>query len=321
MAPQSPLRAPRPRAGFTLLELVAVIGIIALMSVVVVAGFSGIMKAVSATSGTDAMRRALNLARQQACVDGEDTYVWVTGVNTFAVVRKAGTISRTASGQRTFSQRTKSRSDPTKDGATVRVDVSRKKKNKNGREVWITLKWIEDDFADLASAGQSFSLNSMDESEEEGSTAEYGAETDRLEELIQSYDGIKVFDMKTATMADVEVPPWFEGDDDAWIFGIDSSVSGFAAGSDYGWLIYPEQSLPGGYVFKGSYSTSGDNAGDFKENYDKKIHFLSNGSVEKGETFELYETAAKKTHKVAVDGTGKVTITIEGDDEGGGGGN
>ena len=40
---------------------------------------------------------------------------------------------------------------------------------------------------------------------------------------------------------------------------------------------------------------------------------------EQGVTFELYEVAAKKTHKVIVDGSGKVTIQIENEGEGNGG--
>ena len=36
-------------------------------------------------------------------------------------------------------------------------------------------------------------------------------------------------------------------------------------------------------------------------------------------TFELYEVAAKKTHKVIVDGSGKVTIQIENEGEDNGG--
>ena len=298
MAPHPPFRSHRrrfaapDRAGFTLLELIAVIGIIALMAAVVVAGFSGIMKAVSATSGTDAMRRALNLARQQACVDGEDTYVWVTDVNKFAVVRKAGTISSSFTGTREFKQRA--------GAATVGVSISQ-------------TKWIEDDYADLASAGQSFSLDPLEEGEDTSDASS------QLEDLIHNYRGIQVFDMKTAKMANVVVPPYFEPDDDAWVFGISSGASGFAAGSDYGWLIYPEQTLPGGYVFKGSYLTSGDKAGDFDAGYDKKVHFRADGTVAQAVTFDLYEVAAKKTHKVIVDGSGKVTIQIENEGEGNGG--
>lgn len=312
MRPLPTLRSVRPRparrgrAGFTLLELVAVIGIIALMATVVVAGFSGIMKAVSATSGTDAMRRALNLARQQACVDGEDTYVWVTDVNKFAVVRKAGTVSSTSTGSMEYQQRAGEQ--------TVHVPVRTKlKKMSDGTTRQISIRWIVDDFADLASAGQSFSIDPL------GAGDDTTASESQLEDLIQNYSGIQVFDMNAAKMADVEIPPWFSQEDDAWVFGIDSNKSGFAKDSDYGWLIYPEQTLPGGYVFKNSYATSGDKAGDFKEDYDKKVHFLSDGSVESAVTFELYEVAAKKTHQVVVDGTGKITIKIQDADEGNGG--
>lgn len=306
LPPLRPRLVRRGRAGFTLLELVAVIGIIALMATVVVAGFSGIMKAVSATSGTDAMRRALNLARQQACVDGEDTYVWVTGVNTFAVVRKAGTVSSTSTGSMDFQQAAGQQ--------TVHVPVQKKRKQKeNGSWEEISIRWIVDDFADLASAGQSFSIDPL------GATEDPSASEEQLEDLIQNYHGIQVFDMEAAKMADVEIPPWFSQEDDAWVFGIDSRKQGFAAGTDYGWLIYPEQTLPGGYVFKGSYYVSGDKAGDFNEGYDRKVHYRSDGTVEQGVTFELYEVAAKKTHKVIVDGSGKVTIQIENEGEDNGG--
>ena len=262
-------RRGRGRAGFTLLELVAVIGIIALMSVVVVGGFSGILRAISDTSGADAMRRALMLARQQACVDGEDTYVWVTGMNTFAVVRKAGTVSASSSG--------------TRYPAYLQV---------GGREKGVSAKWIEDEYADLASAEQGFVID-----------ADTSADT--IDDIIHKYKGIRVFDMSTAKMADITVPPWFDGKKDAWVFGIDSGASGFAAGADYGWLIYPEQKLPAGYVFAGSYDTTGA----FRENYDTKAHFLADGTVESAVTFPVYEVSVKKTRQVKVSGDGKVSIT------------
>lgn len=258
----------RGRSGFTLLELVAVIGIIALMSVVVVGGFSGILRAIADTSGSDAMRRALMLARQQACVDGEDTYVWVTGMNTFAVVRKAGTVSAVSSGNRT--------------PAYLQV---------GGREKTVAAKYIEDEYADLASAEQGFVIDA-------DTTA-----TD-IDDIVKKYKGIKVFDMSTAKMADITVPPWFDGTKDAWVFGIAKDAGGFAVGADYGWLIYPEQTLPAGYVFADSY----DSNGAFKENYDTKVHFLADGSVDSPAAFPVYEVSVKKTRRVQVSGDGQITI-------------
>ncbi len=266
----------RGRAGFTLLELVAVIGIIALMSVVVVGGFNGILRAIADTSGADAMRRALMLARQQACVDGEDTYVWVTGMNTFAVVRKAGTVSAVSSGSRNPSY----------------LQVG-------GRETSISAKFIEDEYADLASAEQGFVID--------GDSTDIGTDSgsivwrDKNKEIVRKYKGIKVFDMSTAKMADVTVPPWFDGKKDAWVFGIAKDAGGFAVGADYGWLIYPEQTLPAGYVFADSY----DSNGAFKENYDTKVHFLADGTADSQVTFPIYEVSTKKTRQVqvSVDGT------------------
>ena len=269
----------RGRAGFTLLELVAVIGIIALMSVVVVGGFNGILRAIADTSGADAMRRALMLARQQACVDGEDTYVWVTGMNTFAVVRKAGTVSAVSSGSRNPSY----------------LQVG-------GRETSISAKFIEDEYADLASAEQGFVID--------GDSTDIGTDSgsivwrDKNKEIVRKYKGIKVFDMSTAKMADVTVPPWFDGKKDAWVFGIAKDAGGFAVGADYGWLIYPEQTLPAGYGVADSY----DSNGAFKENYDTKVHFLADGTVDSPAAFPVYEVSVKKTRRVQVSGDGKVTI-------------
>ena len=258
----------RGQSGFTLLELVAVIGIIALMSVIVVGGFNGIMRAISDTSGSDAMRRALMLARQQACVDGEDTFVWVTDMDKFAVVRKAGTISSSTSGSRYPSY----------------LQVGDRTKA-------VTAKWIEDEYADLTSATQSFVID-------EDTTA------DSIDDIVKKYHGIKVFDMKAATMADITVAPWFDGKKDVWVFGITNNASGFAAGSDYGWLIYPEQTLPAGYVFADSY----DSSGNFNKSYNKMVHFLADGETEEAVDFPIYEVSAKRTRTVKVDGQGKVTI-------------
>lgn len=267
-----PRPARRGRSGFTLLELVAVIGIIALMSVLVVAGFSGIMRAVSATSGTDALRRAINLARQQACIDGMDTYVWVTGIDKFAVVRKVGTIaSRNPGSSMTPPYLGVSRSDA---------------------------RWIVDEFADIDMSGLKI------------------AGTDAPDVFVQRYTGIKAFDMTDNVMADIKYPPWLSPLDDAWVFGISKDASGFSGGSVYGWLVFPEQSLPSGYVFENSFDKT---TGKFNPTPAQQVHFRSDGTVVSGFTFKLVEVASGKTHKVDVSGEGKITVEIEGEEQDQGG--
>ena len=61
--PVHPPRRPAARSGFTLLELVAVIGIISIMAIVVVGGFNGIVRAISGDTGVSAITRALNLSK------------------------------------------------------------------------------------------------------------------------------------------------------------------------------------------------------------------------------------------------------------------
>ena len=123
---------------------------------------------------------------------------------------------------------------------------------------------------------------------------------------LDNYKGIKVFDMSTAQMADVTVPPWFDDKKDVWVFGIASGSSGFAKGADYGWLVYPEQTLPAGYVFAGSYNSDGNFT--WTGSKARKVHFLADGTVEDAVDFPVYEVSAKKTRNVSVDGNGKVTI-------------
>ena len=90
----------RAGGGFTLLELIAVMGIIVAMSLVIVGSYSGIMRAISATAGINSMRKIATLCRQHACIDGARTYFQITGVNTYVLFRKAGTISETSTSNR-----------------------------------------------------------------------------------------------------------------------------------------------------------------------------------------------------------------------------
>lgn len=270
-------RSVRPRgscSGFTLLELIAVIGIIAIMSLVVLGGFNGIGRALARESGESTLRRALNLARQQACVDGQDVYVWVTGVNSFAVVRKAGTVT------------------DRKTSASLSFDYAGGKKSisdlGNGNALW-----VYDAYADLGAAGLGISFD--DETWDDVS----------VHAVLDNYKGLLIFDMEDGTMANVVVAPMFNTAADAWVFGVnkDEAGSSFSEGHDYGWLVMPQQSLPKGYVFEGSYKEDGS----WKTGYKKNVRFLADGTVDGGgTTFEILETATGTTRRVEVSGEGKI---------------
>ena len=184
----------KPRGGFTLLELVAVIGIIAVMSVIVVSGYSGITRSLSAQAGTDTLKRLLLLARQQACVDGVDTYVWVTGVDSFVVVRRAGTVCH----------------EPT---------TGRRKPGylQTGGEFSVSSNWIVDDYADLGGASMDFRFDGSSTNEQKEKAIEAYASGENV---------MLVFDMDAAKTAVIEYPPFFDASIDAWAFGISSVPSG-----------------------------------------------------------------------------------------------
>ena len=268
------LRRPAARSGFTLLELVAVIGIIAIMAIVVVGGFNGIVRAISGDTGVSALTRSLNLARQQACIDGKPVYVWVTGLDSYVLVRKSGTISDRNTDSRSFEWGTKGKS----------LDNLG-----NGKALWLF-----DEYADLASAGMNIPF---DDSYDE----------DAVRYVFDQYKGILVFDMTEGAMANVIVPPMYATGADAWVFGVnrDDAGSNFKKGSDYGWLVLPVQYLPKGYVFDGSFD---DGTGAFKRDYDKKVCFEPSGSPDKETEFPILETATGKTGYVKVSGNGKITV-------------
>ncbi len=267
-APPPPAR--RAGAGFTLLELVAVIGIIAVMSLVVVGGFNGIIRAVSRDTGGAAIQRALNIARQQACVDGEDAYVWVTGIDSYAIVRKAGTLSDRSEQARDFSW----------GNGNSLSDLGK------GRALWVF-----DDYADLSSMKVDFGFDDT-----------YGE--DDVRAVFDQYRGLLAFDMTDGTMANVIVPPMYAKDADSWVFGVEKNEAGtsFKAGDDYGWLVLPEQILPKGYAFDGSF----DSNGAFRKDYDKKVRFAPTGVPDAETTFTILELATGATETVKVTGNGKV---------------
>ena len=262
------------RRGFTLLELVAVIGIIAIMGTIVVGGFNVIVRALSQKTGVDDLRRSLNLARQQACVDGKPTILWITGVDRYVVAREAGTVSRRAkSGTHSYEW----------GGGTI--DDIRPDDNKN---VW----WIFDDYADLKDSSLNYSFDDTWSAED-------------VKAAILGYKNIAIFDMDANVLGTVAVPPMFDNATESWYFGVASSnldSKAFEPGHDYGWLVFPELSLPKGFAFKGTW----DDNGSFRKGTKKFVRFRPDGSAERAETFEIHEFATGQDTSVSVDAQGRI---------------
>ena len=82
--------------GFTLIELIAVMGIIIALSLVVAGGYSGMARAMAEGQGTRQVRDSLLLARQNACVNGSRTYVYILSEDEYVICRKIGTSSGTS---------------------------------------------------------------------------------------------------------------------------------------------------------------------------------------------------------------------------------
>ncbi len=256
------------RSGFTILELIAVIGIIAVIGTAVIGGFSGMMKSVARRNAADSLRRALNLSRQEACVDGNDTYMYPVDVDRYALVRKAGTITGVSTGARKV----------TINGKTINsYSIS------GG-------KWILDDFADLSSSTEAFVVNN-------------GITEQDLANQIKDYGGSLVFDMKDGVFTTVAFSPFRDEDVDAWVFGV-NGTSSFKKGDDYGWVTHPIQSLPKGYVFKGTYNA---NSGAYNPNHGKCVHFKPDGTVERAVTFVLERPDDGTEIEIKITELGKIT--------------
>jgi prepilin-type N-terminal cleavage/methylation domain-containing protein len=262
------------RAGFTLLELIAVIGIIALMGTIVVGGFSAIQRALSKKTGEDDLRRSLNLARQQACVDGQPIHLWVTGIDRYAVARKAGVVtSKSVGGKQDFEWGSGS--------VTNKFSLQ-------PEGVW----WLRDEYADLTPFRLPIEFDSL-------------WTEDDVKNVVLGYKGLLVFDMTNGAVSSVIVPPMYNKDAESWVFGIRGTglpSGAFAAGHPYGWLVYPEQSLPKGYVFDGSW----DDDGNFKDGFQLRVCFLPTGAANAKTVFPIHELATKAVRNVTVEKTGKI---------------
>jgi type II secretory pathway pseudopilin PulG len=271
------------------MELMAVVGIIVVMASMVVGGFSGIQRAMGASTGAGGLRRALNAARQQACIDGTDVYVWCIDVDKFVICRNGGVIS----------------------DATAAMNSGGKRKlpymAENPKE---NVYWICDDYADFGNTIKSTYINADDIGESNNDSKEITSE------LLDKYKETYIFDLTGKQMARYLYPAdlYTSEDYQGWMFGIpaDEQDGAFTAGHEYAWILMPVQTLPGGYVFDDSYNA---NDGKFKESWGENayVHFFPDGRAEcglgsRGFTIQEVGVATPYSQRVAVSADGLVSV-------------
>lgn len=271
-------RKTRRGTGFTLLELIAVMGIIVALSLVVVSGYASIMRTMSEMAGVNALRKAAMLCRQHACIDGRDTYFFITGFDKYVLCRKAGTIS---------DRNTLSRSG----------DEERPSYISDGQ--FDDAIWISDKYSDLAASAESFPRMTKAE----------------FDKFIKGYAGTLLFDLGNDNndgevkheTAFVKYPPWFDNLTDTWVMGLSKTnklgeaTQGFDVGNQYGWTVYPEQKLPKGYAFVSGGSGTFIEKGSFYFKPDGTAHSEDNLL-----TISVEELGTKKISTITIDVNGKV---------------
>ncbi len=91
-------RTARRGAGFTLMELLIVIAIMAIISTVAVGGYFGMMRAAAYSSAHAGVYNTLLLAKQRAVIDGKVTSLMILNATNYVVVRAVGRISHVDAG-------------------------------------------------------------------------------------------------------------------------------------------------------------------------------------------------------------------------------
>ncbi len=275
----------RRTQGFTLLELIAVMGIIVAMSAIVVGGYRGMMRAIAQRAGVDALAKAVTLCRQYATIDGKDTYFWITGFDTYVICRKAGQIDNNT-------ERVKKR--PLE---TYEKDACGYLPSGNYEAYWIT-----DSYADLGSS-QDYTQAMADDAKE----AVVATMKDK------TYNGGLAFDFTEGKVARIRYPAWFVAEHGYWILGLmgpereDTPPGGFKVNNEYGWMVGPEYRLPKGYVFDPTLYDFDSASGEFQQGL--RFFFRPDGTpggdFEHGGSIVLNEIGTDQKPKVSVrqDGT------------------
>lgn len=274
--PGDPSPAPRGRSAFTLIELIAVMGIIVALALLVVGGYSGMSRAIAAGQGSRQVADSLLLARQTACVNGTRIYCYILDEDQYVLCRKMGTSC--GNGGKSSYQKG---SDPSfMDDAYVFYDY------------YTDLGSFVND-AD--SAAQSYVLTNTTSSASSGTTFASNA---LLFDLTLS---AKTHEAKYGRLRGVRENTAVVG----WSLYFRPSTGNdasryFADGADYGIALFPIRALPKGFVF-------------LEEDIGKYLYFEPTG-LAGGELDEIVvaESALRNDPKhrqtVAISGEGKVEV-------------
>jgi hypothetical protein len=250
-------------------------GIIVALAMVVMGGYSGIARAIASGQATRQLRDALLLARQNACVNGNRTYVYVLSEDEFVICRKIGTSSGTQ-GKSSYNS-----GDPM-----------------YKKDTYI----FNDYYTDLSSF-----VNEVDRgSESAGSenTSSSYAKADLSSDML-------LFDL-SATKAQYGILRGVESNGHlGWSLfwkmqnGSTPPATYFKENHDYGIALFPVRSLPKGFVFDTEKKTPVGTC----------IYFEPTGMVGPGngnKTLVVCEAALRNDsdhqHKVTVEHSGKITV-------------
>lgn len=258
-------RQPEARGGFTLLELIAVIGIVVVMTTLVVGGYNGMMTSLAEGSAVQTIERALSLARQEAAIDGNDTYFFLVDVDKFALVRKAGVVTDVKTGTQAWGVR--------------------------DQEV-TPAKWIVDAYADLADRMESLGYD-PDDKDAKAIQGDYEGS------LVFNIDKGVMACVRTPARWVGDTDAWVFGVDDLPNFS--GGAASFGVNDAYGWISHPVFTLPEGWVFADSHR---DGVFDATKAKVCTIHYEPGGNIEKRVELELENPTTERTFKVIATQTG-----------------
>ncbi len=267
----------KDNSGFTLLELLGVMGVIVIMSFFVVSGYKSIMQGINDTTGSKGLRDSVQLARQHAMLDNSRVFFLVTGINSYVMCREGGTVTDSGSG---------SINVPYMDDQSV------------------SAFWVYDEWADWSTLGDSFT-SIYDKSEIKDMLGKGSSDS--------KYEGITMYDLDEGEYARVVVPPFINKAKDQWVIGFNNSeASGmFDIGNTYGWMLYEERFLPKGYVFESKhYKLDAD--GVFESGSGSIICFNADGSIDPDYDDNLTIGEVDATTKDGIKNTVSITVDSDG---------